>query len=293
MTLYRQFRTQEELDDEYRPEARITDPSIFEKVIASRIEWAAAARRELKMQAGLKYGPTRLESLDFFSAGAGSPILVFIHGGYWFDGRLRKENYSWVARGLNAHGVSVAVIDYDVCPKVTIDEITRSCRAAVAWLHANAAALGADGDRLYVTGNSAGGHLTAMVSLTDWAGDYDLPADTVKGGCPISGLYDLQPFQWTWLQPKIQLTGQQIARNSPMVLARADLPPQLVAWGAEESDEFHRQSTDFCAAWQAAGNRAELMPIPGANHHAANTGFGDPDSLLCQRVVAHMFGCFS
>ena len=89
---------------------------------------------------------------------------------------------------------------------MTIEEIVRQSRAAIAWLYESALSFGGDRRRIYVSGHSAGGHLTAMLALTDWEGDYALPADIIKGGCPISGLFDLRPFPYTYLQPKLQLT---------------------------------------------------------------------------------------
>lgn len=294
MPLYRQFNTQEELDWEYKPEIRIDDPKAFEKIIAERIAKAEEARATLKRTADVHYGPTRMEKLDIYPAAEpNAPIVVFIHGGYWFDARLKKENYIWVARGFVARGVTTVVIDYDVCPKVTVDEIVRQCRAAVAWVYKNAESFGGDRNRLYVTGNSAGGHLTAMTAITDWAGEYMLPADVIKGACPISGLYDLEPFQYSWLQPKIQFNGQQIRRNSPILHVPQKAIPLLISWGSAESAEFWRQSQDFGAAWQARGNRAILHPQQDGNHFTAIDGFADPDSAFLGEVLRHMEACWN
>ena len=288
MPLYRQFNTQEELDWEYRPEIRIDDPKAFEKIIAQRIAKADEARASLKRTADVHYGPTRMEKLDIYPAGPNAPIVVFIHGGYWFDGRLKKENYIWVALGFVARGVTVVVIDYDVCPKVTVDEIVRQCRAAIAWVYKNAETFGGDRERLYVTGNSAGGHLTAMMAITRWDDDYMLPDDVIKGACPISGLYDLEPFRYTWLQPKIQFNGLQIRRNSPILHVPESAIPLLVSWGTDESSEFWRQSEEFGAGWAANGNRVEMHPQQGRNHFTAIDGFGDPESPFLEKVLEHM-----
>ena len=116
-----------------------------------------------------------------------------MHGGYWRS--LDKQHFSFVARGLQPAGVLVAVINYALIPTVDMDELVRQVRASVAWLHRNVAALGGDPDNITVSGHSAGGHLTAMLLSTDWPAFAGLPADLVKAGCGISGLYDLEPIR--------------------------------------------------------------------------------------------------
>jgi arylformamidase len=137
------------------------------------------------------------------------------------------------------------VTNYALCPAVTIDEVVRQTRAAVAWAYRNARSFGGDPERLHVAGHSAGGHLVAMVLATDWPGDYGLPADIIKGATAISGLFDLAPFPYTFLQPKVQLTWDQVRRNSPILHLPATAPPLLVAYGEDETAEFKRQSEDF------------------------------------------------
>ena len=85
--------------------------------------------------------------------------------------------------------MTTVVVNYALCPEVDIDEIVRQCRAAIAWTYAHATHFNGDPDRIYVEGHSAGAHLTAMAILTAWESDYALPADHIKGGCGISGLY--------------------------------------------------------------------------------------------------------
>jgi arylformamidase len=202
--LYRQFKTQEELDDEYRPEARITDPTAFDKLIEKRRTLSASAKAELTRKADLRYGPTLIERLDVYPAAEpNAPIVIFIHGGYWFDASLTKDMYVWVAKGFVGHGVTTVIVDYEVCPKVTIDEIVRQCRAAVSFVYRHAEDFDSDRSRIYVTGNSAGGHLTSlsdsrrMTSIRQlrrnhgfqrwWATDAGSPARRFASGGPVSG----------------------------------------------------------------------------------------------------------
>src|SRR5262249_55085314 len=90
-----------------------------------------------------------------------APTLLFFHGGYWQ--RNTKEGFSFVGEGPLAHGFHVAVAGYTLAPAATVDGIVRQARTALHWLHQKVATFGGDPARLYVSGWSAGGHLTAML----------------------------------------------------------------------------------------------------------------------------------
>lgn len=276
MKLYRDFTTQEEIDAQYNPTAAVPEaPAIIEGWTAR----SARARTAPGVRLGEKYGPTREEYLDIFPAGPAAPVHLFVHGGYWR--RFSAREHSFVAPVLNAAGIAVVVVNYALCPVVTIDEIVRQVRAAIAWTHANAASFGGDPKRLSVSGHSAGGHLTAMALSTDWPGYYDLPADLVRAGVAISGLFDLAPFPFSYLQPALQLDWAQVHRNSPIRHVPADGPPLVVAVGGAESAEFRRQSRDYAAA--RPGSR--YVELPGKNHFTVLEELERPESALFHAVL--------
>lgn len=280
MKLYRSFETQEEIDHEYDPGRSVADAPALSQAFSQR---SAATRRDLQARLDLRYGPTLDEYLDLFPAGGGAPLHIFIHGGYWR--RLSARDYSAVAEPLVAAGIAVAVVNYALCPTVTIDEITRQVRACVAWCYANAPSLGCDPGRLTISGHSAGGHLTAMALLTEWKRHYSLPPDILKAGLPVSGLFDLAPFPWSYLQPKLQLTDAEVRRNSPMMLLRPAMPRQLVVVGGAESSEFRRQSGDYADACAAAGNDVAYAEAPGGNHFTVLDALYRPGGVLLPRLL--------
>jgi len=150
--------------------------------------WArdAAAYREQHAPRVVAYGPSARNTIDIFPGDNQGPIVVFIHGGYWQA--LDGSSSSHCARGLNAHGIDVAVPSYDLCPHVTIDVIIQQMRVAAREL----ARLGRP---LVLSGHSAGGHLAACLLATDWpAYDASLPKDLVIAAYTISGLFDLVPL---------------------------------------------------------------------------------------------------
>ncbi len=179
------------LEREYNARAAIPDhPQIFAR-------WAEQGAMTRRRRAGLidmPYGDDPGERLDFFPAmQRNSPLLVFIHGGYWRS--LDKFDFSWIAPPFLDAGVSVAFLNYGLAPRVPIEEMVRQQLRAIAWLHARAEELGFDPQRIVASGHSAGGHLTAMLMAALWpVFDPALPPDLVKGGVAISGLYDLEPL---------------------------------------------------------------------------------------------------
>ena len=275
--LYRNFSTQAEFDAQYNPSLALPDAAAPGRHFVAT---AARARASLPCVLDVPYGPTVEETLDIFPAAqANAPVFVFIHGGYWRA--LSSKEFSGVALGLQARGITTVVINYALCPRVTIDEIVRQTRAALAWTLRNIQHHGGDPKRVAIGGHSAGGHLTAMALQTDWAGDYGLPQDPFVAALPFSGLYDIEPLRYSYLQPQIQLDDGIIRRNSPAFSVRPCKTPIWITWGGAESTEFARQSAIYHQAWQAAGNPSELREVPGANHFTVIGGLEDAHSPVC------------
>ncbi len=280
MRLYREFTSREAIDREYDAAAAVADSAA---IVERWGRESARVREALPCRLGLRYGPTRAEYLDLFPAGPGAPLHLFFHGGYWR--RFSARDFSFVVEPLVAEGIAVAVVNYALCPQVTIDEIVRQARAAVAWAFVHARELGCDPDRITVSGHSAGGHLVAMLACTDWPGGYDLPADLLKAGAPVSGLFDLGPFPWSFLQPWLRLDLDQVVRNSPILQLPDRGPPLLLIVGAEESGEFRRQSASFLEAWCGRGLPGALLEVEGADHFTVLDRLVDPGHALFARLA--------
>jgi arylformamidase len=146
----------------------------------------------------------------------------------------------------------------------------------------NIARYGGDPTRLALGGHSAGAHLTAMCLQTPWTDDYGLPTDPLAAALLISGIYDIAPLRYSYLQAMIQLDDGIIGRNSPLFSVRPCKTPVSIHWGAQETPEFARQSTSFHQAWLAMGNTGTLSELAGADHYRAIHGLEDSSSVLSQ-----------
>jgi arylformamidase len=246
--------------------------------------WArdAAAYREHRAPRRIAYGPGPRHVIDLF-AGEGqnkeqrnAPLVVFIHGGYWqaLDGSW----FSHMARGLNAHGIGVAVSTYDLCPQVSVADIIMQMREAMREL----AELSG---RLIVSGHSAGGHLAACMLATDWkAYDASLPTQLVSAAYAISGLFDLPPLVPTSINKALGLDEASARAASPLFWQPPAHGSLDAVVGEAESAEYHRQSRSIVEAWGEAGIATQYGTVPAANHFTAIAPLADPASPMTLRL---------
>jgi len=279
--LYRNFTSQEEIDKQYNLELTVNDIKKWGEWYQTESE---KARQEFNCILDIHYGPGQDETLDIFPSGKkSSPALVFIHGGYWISGS--SKDYSYIARGLVSNGVSVVVVNYSLCPKVTIADITKQCRSALAYIYREADKYDIDRKQIFVAGHSAGGQLVGMLTVTDWKKEFGLPENIIKGGIAVSGIYDIKPLFYSYLQPKLFLNYSDLFRYSPFYNIPDDSFPLMISYGFDETSEFQRQSEDYFNRWTGHRLPAEAYTQEGKNHFSAIEGFNNKDSLLCNKIL--------
>jgi arylformamidase len=273
--------TKDEVERGYNNRAAVPDhPQHFAKYAA----WSQAARDEYAPKVNLRYGPNPRELLDLFlPASTPRGTYLYIHGGYWRA--LSKEDYSFVAGPFVDQGIAVAVMDYDLCPQVSIATIVDECRRAVRWLAQEGPKHGVGGP-LVVGGSSAGGHLAAMMFATDWAAQ-GLAASPLAGGVSISGVHDLRPLVDFSYNVDLGLDDAEAWRLSPLAYRSLTAAPFVIACGAGETTEFLRQSQVLWHAW--ADVRRPLdgpLFIPGRDHFTIQLDHADPGSDLTVATLA-------
>ncbi|MBI3992884.1 MAG: alpha/beta hydrolase [Candidatus Lambdaproteobacteria bacterium] len=276
--------TREQLDKEYNLRARTPD---FQDFLDRYAAHSTEARRTLKCTLDIAYGKAAGERLDVFHAQRpGSPVLVFIHGGYWQ--LLDKSDHSFPALGFVPAGCAVVSINYTLAPAAPMDEIVRQAQAAVAWVCAHAAEFGGDPGRIYVTGHSAGGHLAAMIPPAPTLQARIAPRGGIRGIAPISGLFDLEPLRHTYQQPVLQLSEEVARRNSPMHNIPTCGMSLLAAAGSLEPLPFTQGTQDYASTWNKKGNSGEAVILPKEHHFSVVLQLADADSTLAKAMLHQM-----
>lgn len=266
---------------EYNPRLGVPDaPAIYERWPAR----AAATRARHPPLAAIRYGDHPREVLDLFRVPDARATLVFIHGGYWRA--FSKDEFSWVADGFLGQGVSVAVLNYPLCPEVPLARIGEAARRAFAHLHREVLTE-AERGRIAVTGHSAGGYLTALLLATEWEAR-GLPRDPIAAALPISGVFALAPLVATSMNEAIGLDRDSAAALSLDAAPWRSRAALTLVVGGDESAEFHRQSAGLAAAW--ADLAPSLLALPGRNHFDVIDGLGEPGSTLNRAVMAAFGG---
>ncbi len=276
---------QARLDREYDARATVPDFAVEARRYA---ELSAQARVALPMQPDLMFDAESGCALDWFVGAPGGPVLLWIHGGFWRA--LAKSDQSLVAPGLVAAGAHVAVMDYSLAPAASLDTMVHQARLALAFVAAHAREHGADPARLFAGGHSAGGQLVGMLLAPDWQQQYDLPADALRGGVVVSGLFDLEPVRLSYVNQWLQLGAEAAHRLSPLhhIPPQGPAPRLLATCGGRETAEFRRQTEEYAAAWRAAGHSAQIAPQPARHHFDIVVALGDAADPLCREAAAFM-----
>ena len=223
-----------------------------------------------------------------------APLVVWIHGGGWMmgDRRYLPETLrpNQVFDALLAAGLAVATIDYRHALEAPFPAQLHDAKAAIRWLRAHTDDLGISTTRIGVMGESAGGHLAALVGLTGHRADLEGgigvvgPASTVDVVVDWYGVADLttqprmkppphiaaklEPAMLT--PPEDQLTrgleGQALADVSPITHVTPQAPPFLLVHGTTDWLVPYAQSEQLAAALTEAGVPVRLVPVEGAEH---------------------------
>jgi acetyl esterase/lipase len=275
-----------ELDPEHSPArfpwSHVVFPVLRKRTGVTRVRNIVFA--EAKLGSG-KDVRLRLDVTKPIDAVAGDrrPGILQIHGGGWCIGDKREQGIP-LLNHLAANGWVGINANYRLSPKVGYPEHLVDCKRAIAWWREHADAHGGDPDFLCVTGGSAGGHLTALIGLTD--GDerfqpgFEAVDTGVRAAVPFYGVYDFTNRLGHWhrdtvrrfieptvMRRKLADDPEAFAAYSPMDRVRADAPPFLVIHGSLDTLAPVEDAREFVRLLRDASDAPVLYAeMAGAQH---------------------------
>lgn len=259
-----------QLDDAFANAAYIPQADSFPPRWSAQ---AASYREGLgdRAELGISYGDSPRQVFDHFRCeGPAQGTLIFVHGGYWL--RFDRSFWSHLAAGAVAQGWDVAMVQYDLCPQVSIAQITRQIARAVTTIAARTQG------PLALTGHSAGGHLVARM----------LAPEVLDGGvlarvsrvAPISPVADLRPLLQTSMNAQFQMSLQDAAAESPVLQSSPETAVKI--WvGALERPVFLEQAAALAQAWHVPH-----VVVPARHHFDVIDALSDPDSDMVQFLTS-------
>jgi len=189
------------------------------------------------------------------------PAIIYVHGGSWRAGS-RNGNGALDVVQWAGHGFFAMTIDYRLVLATPAPAAYQDVQTAIRWMHAHAESFGVDPDRIYLIGNSAGGHL---VSLAATLGDGPYPRtggwedarSDVRAVISVSGAYDVNKLSWGNLWTPISGDAEEARRvASPIRHVSGDTRPILI---------IHSNDDQAVPVEQALG-MVEALDRAGAHH---------------------------
>jgi arylformamidase len=238
------------------------------------IKRSKVLRSEHSQYLDIPYGSFEREKIDYFSAGLNTPVVIFIHGGFWQQ--YSKNDFAFLAENYLRQGISVAMVDYPIAPQANMDQIVASAANAVQFIGQHILQWGGNPENVILSGWSAGGHLcvTSMNGMK------------VKAVIPISGIFELEPLIGSFLNKNLQMDLAIAKRNSPLLHLPKGKTPIYLFVGDSELSEMRRQSYDFADKLKVNQYPVVLTDIPGKNHFTMLEQFEFPEGAVHSRIVS-------
>lgn len=210
-------------------------------------------------------------------AGAGPfAAVILVHGGGWSNGNKQANFIQPLFPVLDSSGLAWFSIDYRLSPKYRHPAAAEDLEQAIRYIKTHAPEFRVDPNRLALMGESAGGHLVALVAahhqpdtgvaaVVDFYGAFDLEAMIAAKGQVSKGFTDF-------------LGVSDLSRKSRVIMREASaatyvrpaLPPFLLIHGTADQSVPYEQSVNFCAQLKAAGDRCDLYTVPDGIHGVIN-----------------------
>jgi acetyl esterase/lipase len=205
------------------------------------------------------------------------PAVLLVHGGGWLGGS--KAGHQWSGQMLARNGYVACAINYRLAPKHPYPAAFDDCQRAVRWIRAHAAEYGIDPDRVGAMGDSAGGHLVALIGVRDTRDNSDRalarfssrPEAVVAyyGAFELVRMWQIEMAHrplTAWLGGPPEGREKLYAEASPVSMVTKQAPPFLILHGDSDRVNPEEQSHLLHQALRRHGRESTLLILKGAGH---------------------------
>src|SRR5436305_1300349 len=245
---------------------------------------------EVERIKNISYGPYgRRNRLDVYlhrDRPPGAPVLFQVHGGGWVIGNKDQQGIP-LMQHLASRGWVCVAPNYRLSPRSTFPDHLVDLKRALAWVREHGEEYGADPDFVVVTGGSAGGHLTALVALTqndpEYQPDFESADTSVTAAVPYYGVYDFvgrnhvrskideegmrRFLERAVMKTKLADDPEGWAKASPLDRVTPDDPPFFVIHGHNDTLVPVAEARHFVEKLQATSHEPVVYAeLPGAQH---------------------------
>lgn len=206
-----------------------------------------------------------------------APTIIYFHGGGWIEGDRASRLLGLLP--YLANGWCVVNVEYRLLEKTHLIGSLNDCIDAINWVHEHAANYAIDPDRIYLSGESAGGHLALLAGMAEAQpiGNTRIHEKncSIRGVINWYGISEMESAMAFWNDDEYAATiidkwpGDQaayLAATSPVTHISANTPPILSIHGDADVNVEIAQSISLHERLDAAGIRNQLIVIPDKKH---------------------------
>ena len=205
---------------------------------------------------GQAHGSALLADIGYPENGEGLPAIIYAHGGRWRAGDRNYRESLQVEQWAN-FGFFAMTIDYRLVGQTPAPAAYQDLLCAIRWVHAHAGEYGIDPDRVYVIGDSSGGHLAALVATLgdgpyERSGGWDEARSDIRAAISAAGPYELNTLSWGNLWAPVEGDATEQRRiASPIDQINAATKPILIIHSDDDRSVPVQQAHDMTAALEA------------------------------------------
>lgn len=222
-------------------------------------------------------------------APAHAPLILFFYGGTWRYGQ--REWYRFVGESLADHGFVVMIPDYRTAPDFVWPSFVEDAARAAAFAKQQAARFGADPNRMFLMGHSAGAHIAALLATdAHRLSAVGLRPRDFRAFIGLAGPYDFLPI-WNPRMKEVFPDDGHLEETQPIHFVDGDEPPMLLLRGDQDFIVQPRHNQAMAAMLATVGVAAEVKTYPGVGHSRIVTALArDRDEIapVLKDVVAYL-----